>query len=119
MIFVCVSFLAWVSMPCLQVFVANPRKTPGVMKVLTANKLRLIQYLRQFHNDKAGMDVGVWALCPHCDPPQRSPDVPRVACLLLVFPLLFCFDLLSFSVLGGALRFVAVCDPGRRRAVRG
>ena len=45
-----------------KVFVANPKKSAGVIKVLSANKARLVAYLQQFHNDRAGTSglYGYW-----------------------------------------------------------
>lgn len=38
-----------------QVFVANPKKPPQIETILRRNKDKLLQYLRNFHNDKEGM----------------------------------------------------------------
>lgn len=35
-----------------KVFVANPKKAPGILQILVANKQRLLKYLADFHNDK-------------------------------------------------------------------
>lgn len=36
----------------LQVFVANPNKTPEIVEVLSTNKEKLLKYLGDFHTDK-------------------------------------------------------------------
>lgn len=38
----------------LQVFVANPNKTPEIVEVLSSNKEKLLKYLGDFHTDKGG-----------------------------------------------------------------
>lgn len=40
-----------------QVFVANPKKPPQIETILRRNKDKLLQYLRNFHNDKEGMSL--------------------------------------------------------------
>lgn len=37
-----------------KVFVANPKKDPGVREILVKNKEKLLQYLKDFHNDRKG-----------------------------------------------------------------
>ena len=36
----------------VQVFVANPNKSPEVIQILAGNKERLLTYLGDFHTDK-------------------------------------------------------------------
>ena len=35
-----------------KVFVANPNKPPAIVDILAGNKPKLLQYLKDFHNDK-------------------------------------------------------------------
>ena len=39
----------------MQVFVANPNKSPEVVQILTGNKARLLRYLGDFHTDKGAL----------------------------------------------------------------
>lgn len=39
---------------CYQVFVANPKKPPQIETILRRNKDKLLQFLKNFHNDKEG-----------------------------------------------------------------
>lgn len=41
-----------------KVFVANPKKTDGVLDILLRNKDKLIVFLNNFHNDKGALDAG-------------------------------------------------------------
>ncbi|KAL9963437.1 hypothetical protein ACROYT_G026948 [Oculina patagonica] len=36
----------------LQVFVANPNKTPPIQEILVKNKDKLVEFLTSFHNDR-------------------------------------------------------------------
>ena len=38
----------------LQVFVANPNKTPPIQDILVKNKEKLVEFLTNFHNDRTG-----------------------------------------------------------------
>ena len=44
--------MEWMAM---QVFVANPNKSPEVVQILTGNKDRLLRYLGDFHTDKGAL----------------------------------------------------------------
>lgn len=37
-----------------QVFVANPNKPPQIESILRRNKVKLVGFLRNFHNDREG-----------------------------------------------------------------
>jgi calcium binding protein 39 len=40
--------------PTYQIFIANPNKTKPILDILYKNKEKLITFLGNFHNDKAG-----------------------------------------------------------------
>ena len=47
------------NVPVVQVFVANPNKTPEIVEVLASNKEKLLKYLGDFHTDKGELpDLG-------------------------------------------------------------
>ena len=51
----------------MQVFVANPNKTPAIVTILVSNRDKLLKYLGDFHTDKGA------PLClQHAM--QRAPD---------------------------------------------
>ena len=39
----------------LQVFVANPNKSPPIQEILVKNKDKLVEFLTTFHNDRTGI----------------------------------------------------------------
>ena len=46
-----------------QVFVANPAKPPQIASILRRNKDKLLQFLKEFHNDKDGRSpANFWRL---------------------------------------------------------
>ena len=49
---VCIANFELYEMHPLQVFVANPNKSPEVVQILAGNKERLLTYLGDFHTDK-------------------------------------------------------------------
>lgn len=43
-----------------QVFVANPRKPPEITRILLNNKVKLIAYLENFHNERVSKLVAIY-----------------------------------------------------------
>jgi len=41
----------------LQVFVANPNKSPPIQEILVKNKDKLVEFLTTFHNDRTGISI--------------------------------------------------------------
>ena len=50
MIILFLSLLSWFDF--VQVFVANPNKTPPILSILNKNKAKLVEFLSAFHNDR-------------------------------------------------------------------
>ena len=54
----------------MQVFVANPNKTPEIVDVLANNKEKLLKYLGDFHTEKGALRCLFWhAIVPHSSRP--------------------------------------------------
>lgn len=49
-----------------QVFVANPKKPPQIETILRRNKDKLLQFLKNFHNDKEGQYSRLITFRPSC-----------------------------------------------------
>ena len=47
----------------VQVFVANPNKTPAIVTILVSNRDKLLKYLGDFHTDKGSR---TWLLSSSC-----------------------------------------------------
>ena len=44
----------------VQVFVANPNKTPAIVTILVSNRDKLLKYLGDFHTDKGSRTLFRW-----------------------------------------------------------